>query len=95
MNNIVDLSWLENVILTHKENFSETLRYLTSVMFNRNFAATEARDWGDTETTISFCPSGLPSYIKKNKKEFLKFEHLYLLQDHKPLFSLHKTVLNL
>ena len=44
MNNIVDLSWLENVILTHKENFSETLRYLTSVMFNRNFAATEARD---------------------------------------------------
>lgn len=93
MNNIVDLSWLENVILTHKENFLETLSYLTSVMFNRNFAATEARDWGDTETTISFCPSGLPSYIKK--KEFLKFEQLYLFQDHKPLFSLHKTVLNL
>lgn len=67
MNNIVDLSWLENVILTHKENFLETLSYLTSVMFNRNFAATEARDWGDTETTISFCPSGLPSYIKKIK----------------------------
>ena len=44
MNNIVDLSWLENVILTHKENFLETLSYLTSVMFNRNFAATEARD---------------------------------------------------
>ena len=44
MNNIVDLSWLENVILTLKENFLETLSYLTSVMFNRNFAATEARD---------------------------------------------------
>ena len=70
MNNIVDLSWLENIILTHKENFLETLSYLTSVMFNRNFAATEARDWGDTETTISFCPSGLPSYIKKIKRNF-------------------------
>lgn len=44
MNNFVDLSWLENINLTHKENFSETLGYLTSVMFNRNFAATEARD---------------------------------------------------
>ena len=44
MNNFVDLSWLENIILTHKENFLETLSYLTSVTFNWNFAATEARD---------------------------------------------------
>lgn len=33
----------------------------TSVTLNLNLAATEARDWGDTETTMTFHPSTVPS----------------------------------
>ena len=35
--------------------------WLTSVTSNLNFPATETRDCGDTETTITFCPSDFPS----------------------------------
>ena len=37
------------------------LKRHTSATLNLNLAATEARDWGDTETTMTFCPSTVPS----------------------------------